>query len=1000
MPNLTLFVFHLLCYISIPFSVISQFSPAERATLLNLKKSWSYPPNIFQSWNYTSSPCRWPEIRCAGDGSVTGIFLNNHSISGVVPGSISAFHNLKSLDLGHNHFTGKLPADILNCSKLEFLDLSYNYLVGNIPANIDRLGSLHHLDLSANNFSGDVPPAIGNLTALRTLCLDTNLFNGSYPVGISNLSNLEILTLAINPFLPAVVPPEFGELKKLYELWMSQANVIGEIPESLTNLSSLSILDLSTNKMEGSLPNGLFLMKNLSQVYLYQNRFSGWIPQVIESLGLVEIDLATNNLTGKIPLDFCKLEKLELLNLYGNNLFGELPQRIGLLPNLQTLKIFTNNLSGILPPELGIHSKLKDFEVCQNKFIGSLPQNLCVNGALTAVIAFKNNLTGEIPKSLGSCQTLNNVQVHGNSLSGQIPLALFSLPKMTDLLFSDNKFTGKLPSKIGPKVRTLYMSHNLLSGEIPTDFSSWSSLVVFEASGNRLSGPVPKGLTSLRQLTTLELDGNSLSGELPYEIISWKSLTLLNLSRNKLSGQIPPGLGSLPTLLNLDLSNNQLSGEIPPQLGQLRLTFLNLSSNQLRGQIPDDFDNMAFDRSFMNNLNLCATNKLSNVPSCRVESRKTRKVSPELVPLVLFLALLLCLLAIFAYYRRKRLRGNNISARSSTTYVKSDQWVLMSFQRLDFTEIDILSNLAESNMVGCGGSGEVYKIAVNTDENQYVAVKRIWSDKKTNHVLEKEFEAEIRILGSVRHFNIVKLLCCISSNDSKLLVYEFMENQSLDRWLHWRNREALSRSSSSIGNIVLNWPTRLRIAIGSARGLCYMHHYCNPPIIHRDVKSSNILLASDFNAKIADFGLAKLLMKKGEANTVTSVAGTFGYIAPEYAYTSKVNEKIDVFSFGVVLLELVTGRKANNGDGNMGLADWAWAYCEQEEPMVHAIDKEIREECFLEDMISVFRLGLMCTNRSPADRPSMREALLMLQQLRFCDDELRGKELNDDYMWS
>ncbi|CAA0838386.1 Protein kinase family protein with leucine-rich repeat domain [Striga hermonthica] len=998
MPNLTLFVIHLLCYISIPFFVISQFSPAERATLLNLKKSWSYSPKFLQSWNNASSPCSWPEIRCAGDSSVTGIFLNNYNISGVVPSSISAFHNLKSLDLGYNHFTGKFPADILNCSKLELLDLSQNYLVGNIPANIDRLGSLHHLSLSGNNFSGDVPPAIGNLTELRTLLLDTNLFNGSYPVGISNLSNLEILTLADNPFRPAVVPPEFGELKKLYELWMTRANVIGEIPESLTNLSSLSILDLSMNEMEGSLPNGLFLMRNLSFVYLYENGFSGWIPQVIESLGLVEIDLARNSLTGKIPQDFCKLEKLELLNLYVNNLFGELPQGIGLLPNLKTLKIFTNNLSGILPPEIGIHSKLKDFEFCMNKFIGSLPQNLCVNGALIGIVAFKNNLIGEIPKSLGSCKTLNNVQVYENNLSGQIPLALFSLPNMILLMFSDNKFTGKLPSKIGANVSTLEMSHNLFSGEIPTDFSSWSSLVVFKASGNRLSGPVPKGLTSLRQLTTLELDGNSLSGELPYEIISWKSLTLLNLSRNKLSGQIPPGLGSLPVLLKLDLSNNQLLGEIPPQLGQLRLTFLNLSSNRLTGQIPDGFDNMAFNRSFMNNLNLCATNKLSSVSSCRVESQKTRKVSPALILLILFSALLLCLLAIFAYYRRKRLRGNNISSLSSTN-VKSDQWVLMSFQRLDFTEVDILSNLAESHMIGCGGSGEVYKIAVNSDENQYVAVKRIWSSKETDHLLEREFEAEIRILGSVRHFNIVKLLCCISSNDSKLLVYEFMENQSLDRWLHRKNGKDLSWSSS-IGNFVLNWPTRLRIAIAAARGLCYMHHYCNPPIIHRDVKSSNILLDSNFNAKIADFGLAKLLMKKGEANTVSSVAGTFGYMAPEYAYTSKVNEKIDVYSFGVVLLELVTGRKPSTGNENMGLADWAWVHCQQEEPMVHAIDKEMREECCLEDMISVFRLGLMCTNRSPAGRPSMRDALLMLQQLRFCDDELRGKELNDDYMWS
>jgi serine/threonine protein kinase len=205
-------------------------------------------------------------------------------------------------------------------------------------------------------------------------------------------------------------------------------------------------------------------------------------------------------------------------------------------------------------------------------------------------------------------------------------------------------------------------------------------------------------------------------------------------------------------------------------------------------------------------------------------------------------------------------------------------WELTSFQRLNFTESDILSGIRENNMIGSGGSGKVYRVAVNPSSD-IVAVKRIWNKKKLEQKLEKEFLAEVKILSSIRHSNIVKLLCCISSENSKLLVYEYLENSSLDLWLHWKSSR-VSTILGSVQHVVLDWPKRFQIAVGAARGLSYMHHDCSPPIVHRDVKSSNILLDSEFNAKIADFGLAKMLIKQGESATMSDVAGSFGYIAP------------------------------------------------------------------------------------------------------------------------
>ena len=205
-------------------------------------------------------------------------------------------------------------------------------------------------------------------------------------------------------------------------------------------------------------------------------------------------------------------------------------------------------------------------------------------------------------------------------------------------------------------------------------------------------------------------------------------------------------------------------------------------------------------------------------------------------------------------------------------------WKFTIFQRVDFRESDILSGLTENNVIGSGGSGKVYRVrVVVNDSNNFVAVKRIGNNRKLEQKLEKEFHAEVKILGSIRHSNIVKLLCCMSNENSKLLVYEYSKNHSLDQWLH-RNSRA-SSTSSSVQHVVLDWPKRLQIAVGAAQGLHYMHHSCSPPIVHRDVKSSNILLDSEFNAKIADFGLAKMF-KQGELATASVVAGSFGYIAP------------------------------------------------------------------------------------------------------------------------
>ncbi|OMO58308.1 hypothetical protein COLO4_34736 [Corchorus olitorius] len=951
----------------------------EQAVLLKLKTYWQNPISI-KHWVpsvNSFSHCNWPEITCINN-SVIELQLSNKTIGRTIPSFICDLKNLKLIDLNHNDFHGEFPTTVFNCSKLESLDLSQNYFVGSLPEDIDRLRQLQFLKLGSNNFSGQIPASIGLLQGLRHLDLVLNHFNGSVPAEIGNLSKLEYLSLAFNDkFLPSILPSCFKQLKKLKTLWMSETNLIGEIPDIIGDMEALEVLDLSQNKLTGKIPDVLFLLMNLEVIYLYENKLSGQIPQVIKSSNLTMIDLSENNLTGTIPSDIGKLENLSGLVLFFNQLSGEIPESIGKISTLTDVRLFSNNLSGTLPPDFGRYSMLDRFEVASNNFTGNLPEDLCNGGKLRGLVAFDNNFNGELPKSLDNCNSLEMVRLHNNGLTGSIP-------------------DGELPKKVSTSLSRIEISNNKFFGQIPVEVSSWRNLVVFKASNNLFNGTIPKALTALPFLTTLFLDQNQFHGSLPSTIISWKSLVALNLGQNKLSGQIPEALCFLPNLQVLDLSRNQFSGLIPQKLGLLsRITSLNLCSNLLIGNIPKQFENAAFSDSFLHNIGLCSTSPYINLETCPSPKRSgSARLNPVWISITVLIGVFVLILALsflmIKFCPKRKLHALDL------------RWELITFfQNLNITELDILPGLIEKNKIGSGVSGNVYRVDLTCSKDvDVVAAKVIWNNRKLEETLERHFEAEVGILGTIRHLNIVKLLCYLSSETSKVLVYEYLENRSLDLWLH-KNR-ATTVSCSSRHDFTLDWPKRLQIAIGAAQGLCYMHHDCSPPIIHRDVKSSNILLDSKFNAKIADFGLAKMSIKKGEEPiTVSHVAGSFGYMAPEYAQTARINEKIDVYSFGVVLLELTTGKEASNGDGNRSLAEWAQRHF-QENSIVDALDEEINDACYLNQMCNVFKIGIHCTRTLPSDRPCMRKVVQMLLQCgqsRNCEKNLRFEDLKNGKTW-
>ncbi|KAL7187681.1 hypothetical protein ACSBR1_037692 [Camellia fascicularis] len=835
--------------------------------------------------------------------------------------------------LHDKNIMGTIPPSICDFKNLTVLDLWYNYLQGDFPKVLYNCSGLQYLDLSENFFVGPIPSDIDRLSSLQFINVGGNNFSGEIPPAISRLPELRTLHLYKNQF-NGTVPNEIGNLANLATLGMAYNTLLSPsiIPIEFGNLKKLECLWMTMTNLIGKIPESF---ANLSS--------------------LQHLDLAMNNLDGPLPQGLFQLKNLSVVYLYNNRLSGEIPTPIE--SNLIGLDMPMNNLTSSIPSDFG---KLNQLKIFDNQFTGDLPQNLCAGKTLFGVAASSNSLTGTVPESLGNCQALRSVQLFNNNFSGEVPLGLWTSRNLSSLMLSNNSLSGMLPSQLAWSLSLVEISNNQFSGQIPTGISSWASLVEFKASNNQFTGPIPVEIIALSQLSNLLLDGNSLSGELPSTIRSWKSLTSLNVARNKLSGQIPAIFGSLPDLLNLDLSEDQFSSQIPPELGHLKLTNLNLSSNQFFGKIPDEFDNLAYETSFLNNPKLCAKTPISNLPNCLTKNSESNGLSLTILAVILVFAVILfiatVIITVFVArdYRRKKIK------RDLVWWVGEDR-------------------IAVNNLGDC------------------VAVKKIWSNGKSDHKLEKEFLAEVEILGTIRHSNIVKLLCCISSDDSKLLVYEYMEKQSLDKWLHGKKRTSSATVLSSlVHHAVLNWSTRLQITVGAAQGLCYMHHDCSPPIIHHDVKSSNILLDSQFKAKIADFGLAKILAKSDVPNTMSAVAGSIGYFAPEYAYTRKVNEKIDVYSFGVVLLELVTGREPNDGDEHTSLAEWAWCQYGEGNSIAPTFDKDIKEPHYLEEMTTVYKLGLACTMTQPSSRTSMKEVSQILRRCGLVEGK-EGKNTGCEY---
>lgn len=942
--------------------LLSLFPPnvvatVEKQALFRFKNRLNDPRDVLRSWKPSDSPCTYHGVTCHPlSGEVTGISLENANLTGSISPAISSLSKLTTLSLPFNLISGGIPPEIVNCTNLRVLNLTTNRLSGAIP-DFSPLKNLEVLDVSVNFLTGEFQSWVGNLTRLVSL----GLGNNNYQQG--------------------EIPESLGGLKKLTWLYLAKSNLTGTVPDSVFDLNSLDTFDISRNSISGEFPVSITRLANLTKIELYDNRLTGEIPPEIRNLTrLRELDVSLNQLSGELPRELGALEELRVFHCHQNNFTGEFPTGFGDMRFLSSLSIYRNNFSGEFPANTGRFSPLDTVDISENMFAGPFPRFLCQNNKLLFLLALENDFSGEIPGTYAGCKSLLRLRINQNRFTGHVPEGFWSLPlaKMIDL--SDNNLAGEISPQIGlsTELSQLILQNNRFSGKIPKGLGKLRNIERIYLSNNTFTGGIPTELGDLKLLSSLHLENNSLTGFIPLGLINCVRLVDLNLAENSLTGEIPNGLSQIGSLNSLDLSRNMLTGEIPVNLVKLKLSFIDLSENQLSGRIPPDLLAVGGVTAFSRNEKLCVDNHDVKASEKHVLSlcnddqhvHKNRSLDGTLLFLSLAIALVVLVTGLFSLrYRVVKIRKENKDINKADA-----KWKIASFHQMEL-DAEEICKLEEDHVIGAGSAGKVYRVDLKKGGGT-VAVKwlrRGGGEEESNGT--EVSVSEMEILGKIRHRNVLKLFACLVGRGSSYLVFEFMENGNL--------YQALRRSIKG-GLPELDWHKRYKIAVGAAKGIAYLHHDCCPPIIHRDIKSSNILLDGDYESKIADFGVAKVADKGYEWSCV---AGTHGYMAPELAYSFKATEKSDVYSFGVVLLELATGLRPVEEEFGEGkdIVDYVFFKIQQDRRNLgKVLDKQVLSTYVEESMVKVLKMGLLCTTKLPSLRPSMRDVVRKLEDADPC----------------
>ncbi|XP_047973676.1 MDIS1-interacting receptor like kinase 2-like [Salvia hispanica] len=675
-------------------------------------------------------------------------------------------------------------------------------------------------------------------------------------------------------------------------------------------------------------------------------------PLVFTSV--TSIHLTSCGLYGFIPEEIGSLSNLSYLNLSNNQLNSQLPLSLSTLRELRVLDISDNYyINGVIPPEIGSLSKLTHLDLSHNYLMSELPLSLANLSELHVLdISYGYDISGLIPPYIGSLSKLTHLDLSYNQLQSELPLSLANLTNLEVLDISNNRgIHGVIPHNIGAlsKLTHLDLSRNQLQSELPRSLSNLINLEVLLISSNYINGSLPANMSQLTRLEILNLDGNRLEGAFGAGIHMLSCITTIGLSRNSIKEQIPLQFGYVANaqFLNIDLSWNNLFGEVPESIS--RLDGLDLSYNNLQGHIPPNVWDKFPIYTFSGNPKL--------IPPVAPKGSSIK------VKIIWYLLPVVVVFIFWGIYLIFSKMGRKETSKVTPDLQHGDIFKIWNFDG-NIAYQDIIEATADFDLrycIGTGGYGSVYRALLPT--GKVVAVKKLHRFEGDNPTFDTSFKNEAKVLSQIRHRHIVKLFGFCLHQRSMFLIYDYMERGSLFSVLKDEDEA-----------VELNWKKRVNVVKGIANALFYMHHDCSPPILHRDVSSSNILLDSEFEGCLSDFGTARLL--DPDSSNQTILVGTRGYIAPELAFTMAVTEKCDVYSFGVLALEVMFGDHPGDFVSSMMMMKRSTQFAQN--MMVQQLmdkrlpspDEDVRVS---REVAGVVKTALKCISSDPKSRPPMKE---------------------------
>ncbi|KAF8010272.1 hypothetical protein BT93_J1030 [Corymbia citriodora subsp. variegata] len=801
--------------------------------------------------------------------------------------------------------------------KIQFLNV-----VGSIPEELWNLSYLTYLNLGLNLLTGSISAQIGKLSSMRYLSLNANAFSGELPSEIGNLYELLVVTFAENNFSGSL-PRSLGNLSKLQELGLQGTSFAGPIPSTFSKLTSLNELRVSDLSTGISTLEFLADMRNLKTLVLRNNNIHGTIPPYISSNEKLEhLDLSFNNLNGSIPDSIFTLDSLSYLFLGSNKLGGALPSKKG--TSLAYIDLSYNNLSGNFPSWVKENNR--------SNFVANY---------FTA----ESSNSGDLPSGWICLQRLFPCRDTGVSNS-------FAINSGGPLVKSSDGtlFEGDYNNDIGPasfsvsETKRWALSNVGIFTDGTYEFTHYTSKAILNTS-EALFQTTRTSASSLRYYG-LGLQNGNYTVNLGFVETAFPDDSQWSSRGRRLFDIYIQGI-----LMSKDFDIRKEAG------GRSFRAVL----KTFKVQVSENFVEIHL---FWAGKGTCCTPDRAtygpSISSIRVTPDftptvpdKRKNMMPLIAGIAVSVGVMLFLSTFVAIYLLR------IRKRPSSNQETDALRIATGALAFNYSELHNATNgFSLDNKLGQGGFGIVYKGILG--DGRLVAVKKLsaTSDQGNN-----QFLAEIATISAVQHRNLVKLYGCCVHDDKRLLVYEFLENSSLDRALFGKT------------SLLIDWGARYGICLGIAQGLAYLHEESRVRIVHRDVKAGNILLDSNLHPKISDFGLAKLYNDQ-LTHISTKIAGTIGYLAPEYATCGHLTEKTDVFAFGVVALEIVGGKPNCASEEEASLLDRAWHLYENERH-VELVDPRL-SEFEEEEVLRVIHVALLCTQMQPSLRPRMSSVVPLL----------------------